>query len=316
MTADAQGYMANYYNPAGLAKAQKGRWEVTPVDLEGTLGTAAIGAVYNAKSFGGYQLSNSLAAHPGTYAFYNFTALPGISTRGFGLSLLYSSTYAGTSDGNNVTMHAGETIGPSIGTAVNLAGNLLKVGFDVKALVRNEADGTFSVAQVNSPSGFNQVSREGIGVGADVGVMATLPYKWLPTLGISYLDIGDTTFHASHLINPASPGAPDAIPQSVNAAFSVHPYLSHTWHATFSVEVTNLELPNLPLQKRSHFGMQFLNNSNFYVWAGLNQLYPTGGLGLRVKGGTFELGTYAEDIGIGNQLDADRRFFFRYTIGF
>ena len=62
--------------------------------------------------------------------------------------------------------------------------------------------------------------------------------------------------------------------------------------------------------------VQVENGRHLYLWAGLNQLYFTAGVGYHIAWGDLDLGTYAEDIGIGSTCQQDRRFFLRYTIGF
>jgi hypothetical protein len=146
--------------------------------------------------------------------------------------------------------------------------------------------------------------------------MFSLPQKYLPTFAVAWRDIGNTYFHASHLLNPLSTGVPAPIQQSVNAAFSFHPALYRDLRGTFAIEYQHLESTYLPWQKNVHLGSQILISRSFYIWLGLNQLYPTAGMALRVKGGNLELGTYAEDVGYGSTELSDRRFFLRYTIGF
>jgi hypothetical protein len=65
-----------------------------------------------------------------------------------------------------------------------------------------------------------------------------------------------------------------------------------------------------------HFGLELHNQKSLLFWAGLNQMYFTAGVGLRVKGGNLEIGTYAKEIGTSDGPIEDRRGFFRYTISF
>jgi hypothetical protein len=85
---------------------------------------------------------------------------------------------------------------------------------------------------------------------------------------------------------------------------------------TVAFEFKNIELIDTIWQKRIHAGIQIENDRNLYFWLGANQLYPTFGLGWRVKGGDLEVGSYAQDIGAGETRKADRRVFLRYTIDF
>src|SRR5450631_2823886 len=70
IVADASGYLANYYNPAGLAKAVKKKWEFIPIAVEGIFSFGAISQAISTRTLGAYQISQSLGSSPGTYAFF------------------------------------------------------------------------------------------------------------------------------------------------------------------------------------------------------------------------------------------------------
>jgi hypothetical protein len=86
--------------------------------------------------------------------------------------------------------------------------------------------------------------------------------------------------------------------------------------STFALEYKHLELGQLQFRKHLHAGIQVEHIKELYFWAGLYQLYFTGGVGYRVKGGNLELSTYAVDVGEGNSNVENRRFTFRYTVSF
>lgn len=317
-TADANGYAALYYNPAGLASLRKKATEVNAVAIDGIIGGSAIGMASKAQSFGVYRLNGVMKSHPGSYAFYNIDMVPSFSLRGFSFALLGSDQYAALSDGTNLDINATEDIIPTVGYAQHFAGNIIQVGIAGKFIERNQLKGSFSHDTLASKNDMSMPAlfSEGHGLGVDVGTMITLPNRYLPTLGVVYRDIGNTHFTASHLLNSRAQGAPESIQQSVNAAFSIHPYLSNRVHATFALEYKHFEIGNLPWRKHVHFGVQLEDERSLFFWFGMNGLYPSIGVGLRVKGGNLEVGSYAAEIGDGGTFNSDRRFFFRYTISF
>src|ERR1039458_4852815 len=67
LTADTSGYTALYHNPAGLAAFTKKKTELTPIDLEGVIGTTALAQIYSAQSMGVYRLFGTLNKNPGKY---------------------------------------------------------------------------------------------------------------------------------------------------------------------------------------------------------------------------------------------------------
>jgi hypothetical protein len=317
LTADAAGYLSNYYNPAGLAKANKRKWEITVLDAEGTFSPAALGRIFSAQSFGIYRLMGPMQANPGQYTYFDFASCPAVSTRGFGASVLANYRYAAQSDGTNIDIDSVFDFGPTVGAAVNFFGNILKLGVAGKAILRNELKGNFALSSLNSDSAIASQSKEGLGLGADAGMIVTLPYRYLPTFGVVVRDIGNTNFSSMHVINPNADGAPDPITQSINAAFSLHPALGKRFVASVVLEYRHFEMTHVPWSQHVHFAVQLESERHFFIWFSDNEVYyPGGGIALRLPGGNLELATYAEAAGSGTTTTGDRRFMFRYTIGF
>ncbi|MBI1860149.1 MAG: hypothetical protein HYR96_04430 [Deltaproteobacteria bacterium] len=317
ITADAYGYLANFYNPAGIAKQPRRKYEIILFDLDAVGSLSMIGNYLYKKSPANFEMANALQLTPGKFGFDQFSIVPAFSMRNFSFSILASSYLSGLSDGTNIDIRAGQDLAPIVGTAMNFAGNLIKLGVSVRAHIRNELKGTFAHDAVASDDQIKALSTEGVGYGINAGLLVTLPFKWLPTLGVSWLDVLGTRFTtASHVLNSQASGTPDPIPQSINAALSIHPILAKRFKSTISVEMKHWEDTTLPWQKRFHAGLQLDDDKTFYFWAGLNQMYWSIGIGYRVNGGNLELGSYGADIGAGSTSQEDRRFFFRYTISY
>jgi hypothetical protein len=318
LTADASGYQSIYYNPAGVANQLKKKWEVNLLDIEGGLGLNSVGRVWKNQSFGPYRLFGELKQNPGNYYYLNSASIPSFTMRGFSISLLGSYQFAAQSDGTALDTDFRQDTGVAFAFGRSFAGNILKLGVTGKALIRNQMKGVFShdsLANLND-STFPTLFKEGWGLGVDAGMLIVLPEKFLPTFGLVWKDMFGTHFHSSHILNSQATGTPDTISQSVNAAISFHPILSATMKSTFALEYKHLELGQLQFRKHLHAGIQVEHIKELYFWAGLYQLYFTGGVGYRVKGGNLELSTYAVDVGEGNSNVENRRFTFRYTVSF
>lgn len=314
LTADAQGYLANYYNPAGLAKAVKTKADFIALDAELIFNGTGIGQVVANRSFGMYRMVNSLSTSPGSYSYLRAQMLPSFTVRGFGIGILAAYQYAGISDGTTVDINSRVDIAPTIGFARNFFGNILKLGVTGKYIIRNELNGTYAHSALNSDTAIASQMREGSAFGIDAGTIITLPYNWLPTIGFVAKDIMDTRFTESHILNSSSTGTPDDIAASYNVAFSLHPFVARRLKSIFAIELKHIERSDLPITKKLHFGIQLEDEKTFYVWAGLHQTFmPCFGFAYRVKGGHLEVGTNAVDIG--NDM-SDRRFYLRYTIAF
>lgn len=316
ITADAYGYLANFYNPAGLARAPKRKFEIVALDLDAIGSMNILGRWLSQKSTGTYQLARGVASNPGAYHFNQFSFVPSFASRGLGVSLLASHFFAAQSDGTNVDIDAGQDLAPTVGFATNLAGNLIKVGASVRAHVRNQIKGTFEHAALDANESVKELSKEGLGIGVNTGLLFTLPFRFLPTLGIAWTDALGTRFLPVHVINSLSSGAPDMIPQSVNTAFSVHPYFGRRLRGTISIEIKHWERSDLVWQKKVHAGFQIEDEKSFYLWFGMHQMYWSAGLAYRVNGGNLEFGSYGADVGGGSLRLENRRFFFRYTVSY
>jgi len=318
LTADALGYQSVFYNPAGVANQLKRKWEVNLIDIQGGIGLGSISRVGTNRSFGPYRMWGDLKRNPGTYQFLNATSLPSFTMRGFSISLIGAYRFAAESNGVSIDTDLSKDAGIAFALGHSLAGNILKVGVTTKALIRNQIKGEFShdtLANLNDSS-FATLSKEGWGLGFDLGMLVTLPEKFLPTFGIVWRDMFGTFFHETNILESKAQGSPDPISQSVNAALSIHPSFGPRLKSTIAIEYKHLELSQLQFRKHLHLGIQLEHIKELYFWAGLYQLYPTAGFGYRVKGGNLELCTYAVDVGEGNTNKENRRFNFRYTVSF
>ncbi len=319
ITADASGYAALYHNPSGLALFRKKNIELTPIDIQGGAGLTGIGLTSQSQTLGENRLNGPLKENPGKYVAFNYVAVPSFTMRGFGVSFLGSYQYAALSDGTNLDIDTRQDVGMVVGYGRYFAGNVIRVGIAAKGLIRNQLKGSYAHSTLAGldEQGLQGLHKEGFAVGADFGAAVTIPTKYLPTLALSWKDVFDTRFSTStHLLNSAAVGTPDPIRQSFNTGFSIHPYLSNKLKQTWTVEWKNWERQDLPWRKHLHIGFQLEDERTFYVWLGLNELYPCAGVGYRVKGGTLEIGTYGQEVGGDGETKNDQRIFFRYTIGF
>lgn len=310
LTADATGYLANYYNPAGLAKNPRKKKEYIPIDLEGVMGLSTIGTALSAKSFGIYRLFDTLAKSPNSYTYFSFSSVPAVSFRNLCLSLIGNYRFAAISDGTDVDVDSVGDLGVTLGYGFNFWNNFFKLGFTGKVFVRNQLQGEFAHSALGSDDAIQSLMTEGLGYGVDVGGMVTLPMKYLPAAGIVWKDALNTRFTKMSFFNGLASGTPADIPQDVHAAVSLHPTLAKKLKATIALEYKHLLRHDTSLMQHLRLGFQLEDEKSFYVWAGMNMYQPSLGVALRLPGGNLELATYAEEYDLG----WDRRFAFRYTI--
>lgn len=312
LTADATGYLANYYNPAGLAKNPRKKKEYIPIDLEGTMGFSAMGTAMSAKTLGIFGIFPTLQKSPNSYNYFQMSSVPAISFRNVCLSLIGNYRFAGLSDGTNVDVDTVADLGFTFGIGRNFFSNWLKLGITGKIFLRNQLKGEFAHTALDTQDQIQALMTEGIGYGADIGGIVTLPVRYLPAFGIVWKDALNTRFSHMSFFNGLATGTPDDITQTFHAAASIHPTLAKKFKATIAVEMKHLLRTDIPLMKRLHAGIQFEDIKSFYVWFGVNQGFnPTAGVALRLPGGNLELATYAQDY---DGTNTDRRFSMRYTV--
>lgn len=317
-TADAVGVNALFYNPAGLARAENKGWSITPVALDTAFSTGYLATAGATRNVWFDRMLQTINTAPGNYNYLRGNLIPSATRRNFGIALLGTYEFAALSNGTTVDMNFRKDLGVVLGASTNLFSNMIKVGLSVKAINRAEMAGVFDPNSLTYPDPTAAHLVEGIGVGADLGVIFTLPATYLPTLAFAWKDavIGMPFIPMKLFHGTTATGVPIAGTQSFNLGASIHPVIWKGARGTLSVELRRLERTDLDLFRKLHIGFQFVAQKRLYLWAGMSQMYPTGGVGLRMKGGDFELGSYAVDVGDVTTAISDRRFMMRYTIGF
>lgn len=320
ITPHSNGLAALFHNPAGLGQAyrkdSRTSWTITPIAIDIFSNFAMVGAMYATRNADLADLFASAAQSPGGYHYLRSAFVPSAFHRNFGFAGLAKYEVAVVSDGTNADVRAGHDIAMVTGLSTNLSGNLVKLGVNGKAILRNQLSGTFSHAQLSDPATINSLMKEGLGFGFDGGMLITLPMKYLPTLGISVKDVLGVSFMPTNYLNPSSTGAPSPIAMSYHVGVSVSPSLGKGVRSTFVAEIKNLELVDLDFMRRLHFGMELVTSRSFYVWGGFGAMNASGGFGLRTYGGDLEIGFYGVEVGTAPASVSDTRFVFHYTIGF
>ncbi|NBX76266.1 MAG: hypothetical protein EBQ92_06905 [Proteobacteria bacterium] len=317
-TASVSGYASHFYNPAGFTRFRRKNTELHLVVGEAQTSGSTAGIVLENKAIGLHHLLSPFQDNPDQYQFLSISTLPAITFRNFSFAILGNTQVAALSNGSAIDIDARQDIIPSLGYSHAFAGNILRLGISVKGLYRNQMKGVFQHSAINNltETELGSLFREGMGLRADTGLLLVLPHRFLPTLGISWMNMFDTHFQETHYLNSQSSGAPEKIPQSFHVGFSISPKFNREWSSTLSIDYRNIESYYFPWRKHLHIGLELQRDNVLFFWAGLNQMYFTGGMGARLKGGHLELGTYAKDIGAGNSYQEDRRYFLRYTISF
>ncbi|MDF1615541.1 hypothetical protein [Desulfurivibrio dismutans] len=155
--------------------------------------------------------------------------------------------------------------------------------------------------------------EDGSAVGFDLGVMHDFQreHPLSPTVGLSVLNFGDTSF-----------GKAGTIPMTVNLGVSVSPeirYFNRLVLAADYVDLFNNYEEDSDFMKRVRLGAGLhiwdRRWSTLEVQAGLYQGHYTFGADLRLAILSLGFVTYAEELGAYSGQDADRRYMLRMNIG-
>lgn len=175
----------------------------------------------------------------------------------------------------NMTMSLLNDYGYSIAGALPIAPNLY-FGLGFKRLTRLGGTQVFGGTSLNNTTNSQLASsfqNTGYAYGLDTGLHFVAPAPFSPTLSLSWMDAGATTF-----IKTAGNNAPARIEDNLTAAFTFNgdvPLLGFSG----GFEYRHIKNNSEPLGKKLHMGVE-LSVAMFDVRAGFYQGYTTYGVGL------------------------------------
>jgi hypothetical protein len=165
---------------------------------------------------------------------------------------------------------------------------------------------------------LKDLASEGMGVGADAGLILTAPTAWLPSLAAVYRDMGRTsyTFRDGMFINPAT--KPESTPETLDVALSINPILGKRWRSTWTIEYRDVLTygDETDQMRRTHAGLEINYADAVFFRAGMNQRYYTAGMELSMMSYQFQAATYGEDIGTADTPREDRRYVVKFAFRF
>ncbi|HEY8280082.1 MAG TPA: hypothetical protein VIH99_10685 [Bdellovibrionota bacterium] len=311
---------AAFFNPAALARGKKTTLEVFNPQLEFGGGIFSMsGALTDMGKQSGYTKSKPLLiAHPGQASSAGYAIYPNVSSQNFSFGILASadswSYYNRNKDAYN---HHGSTLFiPTLGMSMGALGNRFRLGWAVRGVqiyetrLTEKASATSDVVEVNR-------SGSGFGIGLDAGVLLTLPWGGLPTIGATARNIGDTAFPMAPLVpfGPKEERRHDRIKMTYDGGFSISPKSGQNSQVTFAVDYRDItDVTKADIVRKFNAGLEFSISKVIYLRGGFSQGYATGGFGLNSKFGAFDFGTYGEELDDrGFQGFLDRRYSLRFT---
>jgi hypothetical protein len=321
-TAVGTGFEAVYYNPAGIAKRNQPRLKIVDIETTVSQGFAGLFSGDLTKVLSTSEILKSASDSPGKPYSLGLAVTPQFLIKNFSLGVVFRGQAESVldADSGDTSMYSYADLGAYVQYGISLMGGILKLGVGGKLIDRAELRSIYTGAQVAAgDTKFGDNWAEGLGFGADAGMLLTFPMAGLPTLGLAVLDIGNTKFSdRRYLFASGSGGRPEDIAQKVNVGSSI--ILKHGRGSRSVVAVEFKDAMNVGSNALDHFhaGIEIDYMSSLFLRGGVNQgYYWTAGLGFALGNVGLEFASYGEDLASADEPRlSDRKWVGRYVVEF
>lgn len=314
------------YNPAGLGTVRGVQFHLTNIYLETNKGflnaTSSQGSFLS--SVGNYtdaydpeSLRSLLVEEPGNLSHARYGFFPNITFRGFTLGWVYSSQLrARIKDSTSDFELAQRTdSGPLMALNLSLFGGVVKFGVTGMVLTRKQLiKDTPQNQSVNIDEDVDY--KRGTMTHITAGTRITLPVFLLPAFSLVYRNAAAGDWYDADL-----GGAPAEIPKTLDAAFSITPYLARSMRLHLEVDYRDVgnAYDEVAIKRKVQFGMEFDWMRKYFVRFGSGDGWGSAGIGVRNNEFVFDLTTYAveaSEVSGALREEEDRRFVLSMASGF
>lgn len=308
---------AMFYNPAALTRNKHTVLEIFNPQVEvgtGVFTIAETGQGYDKQ----LSLKNTqplLINHPHKASYMGYSLFPNVHAQNFGFGILWKQQAVSYLNAQNkLEYHSQYLMIPTMGISMNLLGNRLRLGLGFRAIQITSNDKV--VATGRTDIGYKLDPQEGFGIGLDGGALFSLPWAGLPTLGFVARNIGDTSFSGGAPF-PQGEGTStmhDKIKMTYDGGFSFSPKIGKRDTFTFAIDYRDIQdVSYVDTRRHINLGLEFDFRKSFYLRTGYGRGYFTAGFGLASKFGSFDFGTYGEELDARNFMGiGDRRYSMRF----
>lgn len=302
-------------NPAALGKLRD--HFVTVVDPEIEMSADSY-SLFSYDIWGGLQPQNvldKLNTDTTKVISNRLQVFPSLVLPNFGIGALGKYRLSGRITGGNYELDYQNDYAAVLGFNFRLFDGRMKLGFNTKVINRAEIKASLPVATTGISVAAN--GKEGLGIGMDVGMILTAPWKALPTLSIVARDFGNTTFTSDGLFNTTAQ-KPDPIQQTYDLGIAVFPIAGKKTRTSIAIEMrdaTNVQGVD-DTNKLYHFGTEFNFFDAIFLRFGLHQRYYTAGLEFAVENYQLQFATYGEEVGTSATPEESRRYVLKFAYRF
>lgn len=312
-------------NPAALGRLRNYYGTIFDPEVELNKGSQEI---YSVKAYSQHLLLNNVipavAASPSTYYSARAQVMPSFVAKNFGIGLLlkYNLNAEANAAGTAVDTFYREDMGLLLGYNLRLFDGRIKIGVTGKLISRIEVDeanldptGDLSIPTM----GETGTAKEGLGVGADVGLILAGPWTYIPTVTAVVRNVGGMPFDKAYGNRlSTSTERPARVAQDIDVGAALFPIHTNWIRSSWSIEYRGLVSGAEETDKGRlmHAGAEFNFGDFFFLRFGYNQRYLTGGLELASERFQIQLATYGEEIGVGTNYREDRRYVAKISFRF
>ena len=260
---------------------------------------------------------DKLNDNPTKYLYNRAQVFPSLVVPNFGVGFYGKyELSANITDSTNYNVDYVNDIAFVVGYNFRLFDGKVKIGFNTRITNRTEYHATVPTTTTGLDLSTN--GKEGIGVGSDVGLILTGPWKYLPTLAAVMRDAGHTKYDFQEGMFNSTNDTPDEVRQTLDVGIGLFPIVGKGVRSSWAIEVRDvLNLSDYEDQtKLYHFGFEFNFYDGFFLRGGLNQSYWTTGLEFAVSNYQLQLATYGEEVGRGDTKLEDRRYVAKFAYRF
>jgi hypothetical protein len=313
-------------NPAALGRLRDIYGTIFDPEIEANIGASD---VYHIKAFTQpfrfEAVIPSVAADPNTYYHARAHLMPSFVAKNFGIAFLANDQFNAEANtaGTTVNTFYRDDMALLLGYNLRLFEGRIKIGVTGKVISRIEINESAlsTTGPLDMPTlGTLGKATEGLGVGADAGIILAAPWDYIPTLTAVVHDVGGTKFDKSYANRLSSSTVrPNQQNQDIDVGMSLFPihtnYIRSSWAIEYHGVTSAATEPDKA--KLIHAGVEFNFGDVFFVRAGYNQRYWTAGLELASERFQIQLASYGEEIGSSSTtLREDRRYVSKFSYRF
>jgi len=311
-------------NPAGLGRLRDVYGTLFDPEIE--LNSRGIQA-YNSKAyddpFSLRQAVQTMATQPGRLYSSRGQIMPSFVAKNFGIAVLKKTELqARATSASAVDLFYRDDMALLLGYNLRLFEGRIKIGVTGKLVSRVEID-TVALDPAAQPLTLDSlatpgITRAGTGFGFDTGVLFAAPWKWLPTIGAVYRDVGGMSFSQDSLKRVENANDPSKVEGDIDVGMALFPIHTNNTRSSFVLEYRGLLTQDDEDDKAKliHAGYELNFSDVFFMRAGYHQRYWTGGLELASETLQFQLTSYGEEIGTRTNPKEDRRWALKIAFRF